>query len=153
MCCASLCDAWGSFMERRENVKRVPLGPWIFLCVVGYSCAQAMAGRPGCDAIGGHLDLFDPRVESLLLNSCWEVGSFGRSGRCGRRLCIQIVHFRLRTHEVDLPIKLLILCLQFSMLPVLSKEASPPRASRSIDIDARTAAVAARSETAWPSYP
>ena len=51
MCCASLCDAWGSFMERRENVKRVPLGP---LCVVGYSCAQAMAGRPGCDAISGH---------------------------------------------------------------------------------------------------
>ena len=65
-----------------------------------------MAGRPGCDAIGGHfdLDLFDPRVESLLLSS-WEVGSFGRSGRCGRRLCIQIVHFRLRTLEV--PIKLL----------------------------------------------
>lgn len=38
--------------------------------MVGYSCAQAMAGRPGCDAIGGHLDLFDPpRVESLLLNT------------------------------------------------------------------------------------
>ena len=75
-------------MERRENVKECHLVLGYFVCVVGYSCAQAMAGRPDGDAIGGHL--FDrgslSRVWILVVVNSWEVRSFGRSGKCGRRI-------------------------------------------------------------------